>query len=249
MENDAEFGDWMRDFYNRKSKNISDKGYEYARWFSTANKRRQHKFSTMSLLFHLRNVEFNDVLEVGCGPGTWTKLLIEKHPGADFTCLDISEEMLKQFEENVKSARVKTIVNNFLDEDFKKSYDFVFCSRAIEYIPGKKKVVEKFNSLLRPGGKGIIISSPPHPLIFSFKRALGKGVHKEHTQRISVEDLGRFLREAGFKKIEFYPILFSDFPLVPTGFLFRRFYRRKWGVLARMFASGYIVKFEKPLQL
>ncbi len=246
MEKDLEFSNWIRNFYNIKAKKISDKGYEYARWFSTKEKSRQYKFSTLSLLYHLRDIEFKNCLEIGCGPGTWTKLLLKKYPRAKFTCLDISREMIKQFKSAIKSKKVKAITNNFLDQKFKEKYNFIFCSRAIEYIPNKQIVIRKIYSLLEPGGKGIIITSPPHPAFLSIKKLLGKKIDFEHSQRISIKEMSRLLRKTGFEKINFYPILFTDSFLVPTSFLFRNFYKKKWGLVSKMLASGYLVKFEKP---
>ncbi|MDO8509348.1 MAG: class I SAM-dependent methyltransferase [Nanoarchaeota archaeon] len=247
-KNDVEFGNWMRQFYNKKAKNISEKGYEYARWFSTPKKRIQYKFTIKSLIYHLRDIKFKKCLEVGCGPGTWTKLLLYKYPNASFTSLDISKEMISQFKQNInEKKKVKTIVNNFLDYNFKnEKFDFIFCSRAIEYIPNKSAVIEKFNNLLENGGKGIIISSPPHPKILAMKKFIGKKANIQHIKRISVKNIGFLLKKNGFTKIKFYPILFSDFFLVPRKFFFRTLYRRRWGILSKMFASGYIVKFEKP---
>lgn len=243
---DVEFTNWMRNFYNQKARKISDRGYEYARWFSTRKNRRQYKFSTNSLLYHLRDIQFKNCLDVGCGPGTWTRLLLEKYPNAKFTCLDISKEMIFQFKSQIKSKNVKTKINNFLDQKFHEKFDFIFCSRAIEYIPNKDKVINKFYFLLSPGGKAIVVTSPPHPTTLAIKRAFTGKVNLQHTQRISVKKMNYLLRKSRFINIKFYPILFSDFPLVPTSFLFRSLYRKKWGILSKIFASGYIVKFEKP---
>ncbi len=242
---DREFDNRMRDFYNKKSKNISSQGYEYARWFSSPNKIRQYKFSTRSILYHLREVNLKNCLDVGCGPGTWTKLLLKKYPYAKFTCVDISKEMLQQFRDSIKSKNVKTVESSYLDFDTEEKFDFIFSSRSIEYIPNKPAVIKKFSQQLIKGGKGIIITSPPHLLVLSIKKALGKKIDKEHTKRISVPEMYRLLRKNGFTKIEFYPILFSDFFLVPTSFLFKKFFKKRWGVVSKMFASGYIVKFEK----
>lgn len=245
---DKEFGDWMREFYNKKAKNISDKGYEYARWFGSERKQRQYRHSVQSLLYHMRNIDFKNCLEVGCGPGTWTKLLLKKYPHTTFTCLDISKEMIRQFKENIpERKRVKTLVDNFLDHGFKKEqFDLIFCSRAIEYIPHKVAVIKKFYSLLRDGGKGIIVSSPPHPAFFALKKMFGKKVNVQHTKRISVRNIVYVLRKTGFRNVKAYPILFSDFFLVPNQILFRMLHKKEWGLLSRMFASSYIITFEKP---
>jgi len=245
MKNDEKFSDWMREFYNKKAKNISSKGYEHARWFSSPEKIRQFNFSSLSLDHHMEDIKFKDCLEIGCGPGTWTKFLLKRYPKAKFTCLDISKEMIKQHRSNVKSNRVERVVKSFLDENFKKKFDFIFFSRSIEYIPNKLRVIEKLNSLLRPGGKCIIVTSPPHPTFFAMKKVLGKKIDLEHTQRISVYRLNRLLKKVGFVNREAYPILFTDAFLVPTSLLFKMLYRKRWGLLSHVFASGYLVKFEK----
>ena len=243
---EVEFSKWMREFYNKKARKISDKGYEHARWFSSSRKKRQYVFSMKSLLFHLDNVDFKECLEIGCGPGTWTSLLLEKYPGADFTCVDISREMISQLNKKLgKRRNVKSVVSSFLDYDSKEKYDFIFSSRAIEYIPNKSKVIRKINSLMKDGGKGVIITSPPHDLIVNVKKAMGKKFNKNHTQRISVEKMRELLRINGFIEIKFYPILFSDFFLVPTSFLFKSMYKKRWNLLSKMFATGYIVTFNK----
>ncbi len=248
-EKDTEkFSSWVQGFYNEKAKNISKNGYEYARWFSTPKKIRQYKNTAKSLSYHLRDVHFKNCLEVGCGPGTWTKLLLKKYPDSGFLCLDISKEMVAQLKNNIKDKkRVKTIVKNFLDHDFmEKKFDFIFCSRAIEYIPDKTLVIKKFYNLMQPGGKGIIVSSPPHPRILALKKIFGLRANLQHTHRISVRSLIYLLKKEGFIKIEPYPILFSDFFIIPRNILFTLLYNRTWGLLSKMFASSYIIKFEKP---
>ena len=245
LKTDEEFSNWMRSYYNKRAAKISEKGYEYARWFSSPRKIRQYKFSTLSLLFNLRNIDFKNCLEIGCGPGTWTRLLIKKYPKSSFTCVDISKEMIRQFKKTINSKNVKTIVTNFPEGKFNKKYDFIFSSRAIEYIPNKPSVIKKMHSLLKDGGKGMIITSHPHPRIILLKKALGKKINVQHTQRISVKEMLSLLLKNHFRNIEFYPILFTDFKLAPTSLLFHRLYKKKWGILSRLFATGYVVKFQK----
>ncbi len=242
---DKQFASDMREFFNRKAQHTTQGDYEYYRWFSTPRKRLQYYYTTESISYHLRDISVKRCLEVGCGPGTWTRLLLTRYPKADIVCIDISKEMILQLGNNIPSKRVKTIVNNFLDQTFNERFDFIFCSRAIEYIPNKQKVIEKFYSLLKLEGKGIIISSPPHKIFFLLKHTIGKKIDPEHSQRISVKDLTQLLKKAGFTNVTSYPILFTDSLVIPNNFLFKRFYKKPWGVVARLFASGYITKFEK----
>ena len=240
-----EFSIWMREFYNKKAKNLSEKGYEHGRWFSSKEKRKQYEFSRVSLLHHLKNLNFKNCLEIGCGPGTWTKFLLDKFPDSKIDCLDISKEMISQHKNNVKSKRVKRIVSNFLLYNTNKKYDFIFFSRSIEYIPNKDAVIKKMSELMKHNAKGVIITSPPHPLILFIKRFFGKKINKNHTQRIDINSMRNLLLKYNLRDVRFYPILFSDFRLVPTSLLFNKFYKKPWGLISKMFATGYFAVFTK----
>jgi len=245
MDN-QEFSSWMRNFYNNKAKVTYGGEYEYNRWLINKIKRKQYRFSIQSYLFHLRDINFKNALEIGCGPGTWTRLLLKRYPEAKITTTDISEEMINQLKKRINDKRVKTKVINFLEFPEKEKFDFIFFSRAIEYIPNKSKVIEKIYNLLESSGKCLIITSPPHPKTVAIKKFFGKKINLQHTQRISVKEMEFLLKKQGFKNIKFYPVLFVDFFLVPNSLLFKFLYKRKWGLLSKMFASSYLVKFEKP---
>jgi len=243
---DREFTDWMREYYNKKVSNRR-KGYEHSRWFSSPRHYKQYLLSKTSILHHLKGAECKNILEIGCGPGTWTRFLLDRFPKAKITSVDLSKEMIKELKRNIKSKRVKTVVGSFLDVKLKKeSYDLVFFSRAIEYIPNKPLVIKKMEQAMAPGARGIIITSPPHPTVIRMKKILGKKVDKNHSKRISVKEMGKLLKKNNFEEILFYPILFSDFLPIPREFLFNRYYKKRWGVVAKMLASGYLVKFYKP---
>jgi len=240
------FNDWVRGFYDDKAKNYTRGDYEKFRWFASKKKKRQYYQTTRSLLFHLRNVNFKTCLDIGCGPGTWTFLLLKKYPSSKFTCLDISKEMLTQFKSRVNEKRINFVVSAFTDFKKKEKYDFIFASRSIDYMENKSLVIKKMYDLLNSGGKGIIVTSPPHPTFIKIKKFLGKKLNKQHTQRISVKKMNKLLQEVGFKNIEFSPILFTDsLPEFLNKFLFNLFYKKRWNLISKMFASGYLVKFEK----
>ncbi|PIN77087.1 hypothetical protein COV15_03160 [Candidatus Woesearchaeota archaeon CG10_big_fil_rev_8_21_14_0_10_34_12] len=246
--NSEEFHKWMKEFYEDKPRSVGKDNYEYYRWFSSERRKMQYKFSFQSLVFHLKDIKIKNFLEIGCGPGTWTKVLIKKYPNAKIDCVELSQQMINQFKKNVKDGkRVKTKIKSFLDFDTDKKYDFIFSSRAIEYIPNKDKVIEKIWKFMEPGGKGMIITSPPHPFVLSIKKLLGKKIDKEHIDRISVTKMRELLEKEGFQNIEMYPILFTDtLPAFLRKMLWKNLYRKKFGLLSKMFASGYLVKFGKP---
>ena len=245
-KNNEEFNKWMKEFYEAKPKIVGKGDYEYYRWFSSERRKMQYEFS-LKILLHLKNIKAEKILEIGCGPGTWTKILLKKYPKANIECVELSSSMSEQFKKNIKNKRIKINVKSFLDFYTNKRYDFVFSSRAIEYIPNKKKIVDKIWKFMEKRGKGVIITSPPHPFLLSIKRAFGKKIDKEHIDRISTDKIKILLQNKGFVNLEFYPILFTDnLPKTIRRFLWNKLYNKKFGLLSKIFASGYLVKFEKP---
>ena len=247
VKKEESFNNWVRDFYD-SDKQIAVKGdYEHFRWFSTEKKRRQHEQTTRSLKFHLEDINFKNCLDIGCGPGTWTFLLLDKYKEANFTCLDISKEMLAQFQSRVNNEKINFVVSSFSDFQTKEKYDFIFCSRSIDYMENKPLVIKKMFDSLESKGKGIIVTSPPHPTLSKVKQLLGKKINQQHTKRISTDEMNSLLKQTGFTNIKFFPILFGDqLPESLNNYLFNNNYKKPWNLMSKMAASGYIVKFEKP---
>ena len=247
LKKEPEFNNWVRDYYNTEKQEVAKGNYEYFRWFSTPKKQRQFRQTTFSLRHHLSDIKFKNCLDIGCGPGTWTFLLLELSPDAKFTCIDISKEMLAQFKSRVNSQNIKFVVGSFTDFPLKGKYDFIFCSRSIDYMENKQIAIRKLFDLLKSKGKGIIITSPPHPNIVKIKKAMGKKINLQHTKRISVDEMKIRLSQQGFTNIEIYPILFTDsLPEALNEKLFNDNYKKPWNRVSKMFASSYLVKFEKP---
>jgi len=96
------------------------------------------------------------VIEVGCGVGAQTVILLENSPGAEFTCVDVSAESLA-----AAKARVRTL--GFPNVAFRRadiydlpylpgSYDHAFVCFLLEHLPDPVLALEKIRDVVRPGG-------------------------------------------------------------------------------------------------
>ena len=194
----------------------------------------------------VNRTSFYDYLELGSGAGTWTKLFLEKCPDAKFDLVDISGEMLDQAKENLGSYQnIRYFEADFLDFKPDKQYDLFFSSRALEYVPDKKRAVLKIAGLLRSGGRGFIITKTPKYLR---ARVFGRKIPRLHQGQIAPRKLKQLLSEAGFKNIAIYPATMS-FPLFKSPklnrLLFKVFYKHGLNFLSEFFSESYCVKFEK----
>jgi len=114
-----------------------------------------------------------DVLEVGCGPGTFSEGLV----GVNLTCLDPSREMLAVAKKRVNSARkareekdaiyVEATAESIPLQD--NSFDRVFCLFSFRDFHDKKAGLTEILRVLKPGGRLVICDAGkgrfPHGLM------------------------------------------------------------------------------------
>ncbi len=94
------------------------------------------------------------ILDLGAGTGLLTKYLFEKYPEAEFTLIDLSEEMLKLAKNRFQRYNnFKYITADYLEHDF-NSFDIIVSSLSIHHIEDKekKKLYKKIYDALNPEG-------------------------------------------------------------------------------------------------
>ena len=82
-----------------------------------------------------------DVLELACGPGTWTRQLLGH--AATVTAVDSSREMLAITSEHAGDDRVRFISADVFDWRPDRLHDIVFFGFWLSHVP-----LERFDSLL-----------------------------------------------------------------------------------------------------
>jgi glycosyltransferase involved in cell wall biosynthesis len=119
---------------------------------------------TKDFLLKTLNPQFNDnIIEIGCGPGIWTKLISEKCKS--LVAIDISGNMIKQAKSRVRTQNVRFKQVDFSEYESVKVYDKVFSIRAIEYLSDLVSTVEKISKIVKKGGKISIITKTTPTLI------------------------------------------------------------------------------------
>lgn len=89
-----------------------------------------------------RNTPLN-ILDIGCGTGTFTKLVKQNFLYARITCLDFAQNMIDVAKSKLRDYKndVDFLVGDFNDFDFEKKYDVIVSSFALHHIKTDK---EKF---------------------------------------------------------------------------------------------------------
>lgn len=91
------------------------------------------------------------LLDVGCGSGRVTELLLERVPRGRVIGVDASEEMIG-FARGRLGSRVELHQTDILELSLDQPVDAIFSNAAFHWISEQEQLYEKLASLLRPGG-------------------------------------------------------------------------------------------------
>lgn len=89
------------------------------------------------------------VVDMGCGPGNSTELLVEQFPGAQVVGLDTSPNMLAEARERVPGARFDVAdANTWVPE---AGTGVVFANAIYQWVPGHMAALTRVLAALEPG--------------------------------------------------------------------------------------------------
>lgn len=138
------------------------------------------------------------VLDIGCGDGSFMKLLQEE--GCTVTGLDIDPDMVKIARERGLEV-VEGDVLEYLSNTPQGTYDAVFSSNVIEHLPPETVVemVKLSYNVLKPGGLLLLATPNPESIIVHLYEFWRDATHVRPYNRQLVEFI---LWEAGFEQIK-----------------------------------------------
>jgi trans-aconitate 2-methyltransferase len=110
------------------------------------------------------------VVDLGCGPGNSTALLLARWPGARITGVDSSPEMLARARVDVPGARF--LQADLSDFELSEPVDVVFANAVLQWVPEAEAVLERMARSVAPGGAlafqiPVNLQEPSHRLMAS----------------------------------------------------------------------------------
>ncbi|WP_294186245.1 class I SAM-dependent methyltransferase [uncultured Clostridium sp.] len=102
----------------------------------------------------------NLILEVGSGPGFYTKILLDNFINSEIVSLDIDENLLKYSNNMLKDYKERV---TFLNDDITKSsipdeyFDTIIVRFVFQHLTEPIAALKEIYRILKPGGKVIII--------------------------------------------------------------------------------------------
>lgn len=109
--------------------------------------RGQYKY----VLNELQQLDFQKILDVGCGTGEILKSITERYSFAQLYGLDISEEMLKQANDKLKGTATLILgdAENITLET--NSFDLLLCTDSFHHYPNPQQAISEFYRVLKHG--------------------------------------------------------------------------------------------------
>ncbi|MCX6556790.1 MAG: methyltransferase domain-containing protein [Candidatus Aminicenantes bacterium] len=90
------------------------------------------------------------ILDVGCGPGNSSQVLLQRWPKAGLVGVDNSPAMIEKAKKDFPKGKwVLADARRFAPAT---CFDLVFSNAAIQWIPGHERLLAKFDCLLSPRG-------------------------------------------------------------------------------------------------
>ena len=152
------------------------------------------------LLAQIPLADARKVVDIGCGPGNSTELLVKRWPQAAVTGVDTSADMLRQ-------ARQRLPGQNFIEANIAHwvppdSVDVLFANAIFQWVPGHLRQLQRLLGALPPGGVLAVqmpdnLDEPTHVLMreVALSGAVARNAGRcMHELRDHVADAGRLLR-------------------------------------------------------
>lgn len=105
---------------------------------------------SVDLIARINAVEPKSIIDMGCGPGNSTQVLVSRWPKAQITGLDSSSAMIKKAKQDYPDQ--EWIVADALTYEPENAYDIVFSNAAVQWMPDHAELLNRFHGMLSNNG-------------------------------------------------------------------------------------------------
>jgi ubiquinone/menaquinone biosynthesis C-methylase UbiE len=178
--------------------------------------RRQARFAEHTVYQNINFSSHKKILEVGCGVGAQSEILMRRFPDIHLTGVDFNEKQLKAAKSYLASlpfSKDRYELHQMNGEDIKfapNSFDGAFLCFVLEHVPDPKRVLSEIRRVLAPGGvlyaTEVLNSSffldPYSPSVWKYWMAFNDYQYDQSGDPFIGGKLGNLLGQVGYINIE-----------------------------------------------
>lgn len=156
----------------------------------------------LELINRIKREDFDNILDIGCGTGNYTRLLRHKFPLARIKAIDISQEMIEVAKRKLQNARIEFMVADAEAIDLGECFDFISANASLQWFDNLKKALSRYKRFLNKNG--VILFSIFGPRTFyELNKSLnvfGKNTLVTSSNFSKIEKIRKILKSL-FKKV------------------------------------------------
>lgn len=148
----------------------------------------------IDLIRRIPLTEIRSAVDIGCGPGNSTELIVDRYPGARVLSLDNSPDMLSK-------ARMRVPEVAFEEADVAvwspgERYDLIFANAVLQWLPDHPRLLARLAACLETGGCLAVqmpnnLQEPSHRLMQKVAKE-GPWAEKLAIASLAREEIGSF---------------------------------------------------------
>jgi len=98
----------------------------------------------------------SQIIDVGCGRGSFLELLKNRYPSATFTGVEYSDEGKQAARPDLRNSIIVGDIYDVVSQLPHHYYDILVCSEVLEHLPDPDKALELIASIIKPGGIALL---------------------------------------------------------------------------------------------
>lgn len=193
--------------------------FPYLHGFSTNEQerlRKQAQFGEYTVFQNINLSDVQDLLEVGCGVGAQSEIILRRFPKLKLTGIDLSKKQLATARENLSKipyAKDRYDIQEMNAAAMRfaaNSFDGAFLCWILEHVPEPVRVLSEVRRVLRPGSVVYITEvmnssfflNPYSPNTWKYWMAFNEYQMDKSGDPFVGAKLGNFLAQSGYKDIQ-----------------------------------------------